>query len=293
MAGYHRFVSYIYLYENGEKTMNTGFAKVENRDGQCRIDVSLRNVCAAEDDMHRVYMFVREQETLLGIYLGEIGCKNGVGVFSCVTDEDDIEESGYGLEQISGMIVKSDQGKIYGTGWDDRAISVENFKEFGKVSEDLHVENIQESDNGIVNTIETVRNEIYEDIKQSINEENDDCDQPLHGIQRLLEEGLRMYPFEDDQVSACIRMEPQELGQLPMQYWYVMNNSFLLHGYYSYRHLILARMTDGQIILGVPGVNYERERLMAECFGFEHFKSVQKKENKGVVFGYWYMPLDV
>ena len=31
MAGYHRFVSYIYLYENGEKLMNTGFAKVENR----------------------------------------------------------------------------------------------------------------------------------------------------------------------------------------------------------------------------------------------------------------------
>lgn len=278
MAGYHRFVSYIYLYESGEKTMNTGFAKVENRNGQCRIDVSLRNVCAADHDVHRVYMFVREQESLLGIPLGEIQCKNGVGVFSCTTNEDDIEGFGYGLEQISGMIVKSDHGKIYGTGWDDRSIGVEYFRELGKEENpmDEYVDVIDES---------------FEKMMPEISEEPQD--RQLHGLEKMLEDGLRMYPFEDDQVSACVRMEPQELGQLPMKYWYVMNNSFLLHGYYSYRHLIFAQMSNGQFVLGVPGVNYEREKMMAERFGFEHFKSVQKKETKGVCFGYWYMPLEV
>ena len=256
--------------------MNTGFAKVENRNGQCRIDVSLRNVCAADQDVHRVYMFVREQESLLGIPLGEIQCKNGVGMFSCVTNEDDIEDSGYGLEQISGMIVKSNGGKIYGTGWDDRAIGVEYFRELGKNPQVPETEHVSEE---------------KERMELNYSEESDDA--PLHGLEKLLEEGLRMYPFEDDQVSACVRMEPEELGQLPMQYWYIMNNSFLLHGYYSYRHLIFARMSDGQFVLGVPGVNYEREKMMAERFGFEHFKSVQKKENKGVVFGYWYMPLKI
>ncbi len=286
MAGYHRFVSYIYLYENGEKTMNTGFAKVENRDGQCRIDVSLRNVCAADNDAHRVYMFVREQESLLGIALGEIQCKNGVGVFSCVTNEDDIEGSGYGLEQISGMIVKSNLGKIYGTGWDDRSIGVENFREMGRKFAE------PEQENEFVQSVEMVDEE--DDNDETIHRvSKQQSEQQLHGLEKLLEEGLRMYPFEDNQVSACVRMEPQEIGQLPMKYWYVMNNSFLLHGYYSYRHLIFARMADGQFVLGVPGVNYERERLMAERFGFDNFKSVQKKESKGLSFGYWYMTLEV
>ena len=42
MSDYSRFVSYMYLYENGLKTMNAGFVKVESRNGQCRIGLSLK-----------------------------------------------------------------------------------------------------------------------------------------------------------------------------------------------------------------------------------------------------------
>ena len=44
MADYNRFISYIYLYERGMKTINTGFAKVESRGPQCRIDITMKNM---------------------------------------------------------------------------------------------------------------------------------------------------------------------------------------------------------------------------------------------------------
>lgn len=42
MAGIKRFITYIYAYENGTKGINTGFAKVEIRGNECRIEVHLR-----------------------------------------------------------------------------------------------------------------------------------------------------------------------------------------------------------------------------------------------------------
>ena len=44
MSDYRRFVSYMYLYENNIKSMNAGFLKVECRQGQCRLNLSLKNV---------------------------------------------------------------------------------------------------------------------------------------------------------------------------------------------------------------------------------------------------------
>ena len=42
MAGIKRFITYIYAYENGTKGINAGFAKVEIRGNECRIEVHLR-----------------------------------------------------------------------------------------------------------------------------------------------------------------------------------------------------------------------------------------------------------
>ena len=44
MSDYSRFVSYMYLYENGLKTMNAGFVKVESRNGQCQLCISARGL---------------------------------------------------------------------------------------------------------------------------------------------------------------------------------------------------------------------------------------------------------
>lgn len=104
----------------------------------------------------------------------------------------------------------------------------------------------------------------------------------------------KMYPFEDNEIAWCARIEPKDIGMLPMDLWGLGNNSFLLHGYYSYRHLIFARVNDknGQnYILGVPGIYHNREKFMAKMFGFENFKCAKRKPQRTGEFGYWYVPV--
>lgn len=105
----------------------------------------------------------------------------------------------------------------------------------------------------------------------------------------ILEKFPEMCPFFDDSVSASVRIEPKDIGVLPMEHWYLANNSFLLHGYYCYRHLLFVKMEVEQekvYAIAVPGNSNYREKFMANMFGFEQFKTVQKKENAG--FGYWW-----
>ncbi len=104
----------------------------------------------------------------------------------------------------------------------------------------------------------------------------------------------KMYPFEDNEVAWCVRFEPQDIGVLPIDNWSMGNNSFLLHGFYCYSHLVFARINDKsgiQYILGVPGIYHNRERFMAKMFGFNFFKSIKRKELRTGEFGYWCAPI--
>lgn len=74
MSDYSRFISYMYLYENAMKTMNAGFVKVESRNGQCRISLSLKNVYTGLERC-QVYMFIRFGQDLRGVYIGDVRIK--------------------------------------------------------------------------------------------------------------------------------------------------------------------------------------------------------------------------
>ena len=44
MAGYQRFVAYVYEYRKGKKDSSSGYVRVEARDRKCRVEVHLRCV---------------------------------------------------------------------------------------------------------------------------------------------------------------------------------------------------------------------------------------------------------
>ena len=75
------------------------------------------------------------------------------------------------------------------------------------------------------------------------------------------------------------------------------NNSFLLHGYYNYRYLILARLGKpgerGRYILGVPGHYGNNEKYMAAMFGFDRFVRSTRQPPRDSRFGYWYTDLNL
>lgn len=97
-----------------------------------------------------------------------------------------------------------------------------------------------------------------------------------------------VHPYEDDR--KYISIQPKDFVVMTGDYQHLANNSFLLHGFYNYRHIILGRepsnQTGGDFFLGVPGVYYEREKMVALMFGFEAFECCGGKAEPGK-FGYY------
>ena len=110
MANYRRLISYIYAYEGGIKGKNVGFAKIENRKDQCRIQVSVRNVYVGSQDIG-VYLMSTEGEKLLG----KIFIRGGAGEFRCMVQMD------HGMSDCYGLTIHSigDSWQSYTTIWED------------------------------------------------------------------------------------------------------------------------------------------------------------------------------
>lgn len=102
----------------------------------------------------------------------------------------------------------------------------------------------------------------------------------------------KVLAFDYDNGCEILSIKPQDIGLLPREIWTYGNNSFLLHGYYNYRHLILAKLLDPQrpprYLLGVPGHYFSNEKYMASMFGFPHFVLARKQPQGDGRFGYWY-----
>ena len=79
--------------------------------------------------------------------------------------------------------------------------------------------------------------------------QNASADQPSHNVKKI---------------------QRSEMSILPRRYWHLANNSFLLHGYHNYNHLLLIEK-DGHYWLGVPGIYDPHEARAARLFGFPQF----------------------
>jgi hypothetical protein len=113
------------------------------------------------------------------------------------------------------------------------------------------------------------------------------------------EEMIAQYPklpmYGAAELFDCVRIHPKDIGKLDMRNWKLGVNSFLTHGFYTYQYLLLGKMRfdngrESQII-GVPGVYSNRERYLANMFGFEQFIPIKKTGMKTGQFGYWIVEL--
>ena len=100
MVNYRRLISYIYAYEGSMKGKNIGFAKLESRNGQCRLNVNVKKVYAGGGDLG-VYLLSSSQE----IFLGNMFIHNGAGEFRAVLPLENISGSGCSMESCYGLSV--------------------------------------------------------------------------------------------------------------------------------------------------------------------------------------------
>lgn len=90
------------------------------------------------------------------------------------------------------------------------------------------------------------------------------------------------------------KIQRQDISRFPRKEWRVANNSFLLHGYRNYHHLLYIE-ENGNMWLGVPGIFHEKEQMAANAFGFNEFRRLtdvdvkleENEKNTYEDFGYW------
>lgn len=392
LSEYKRFISYIYAYDRGIKSKNVGFAKMEVRNGECRISINIKGAFAASGKELKAYLFHRQREKMIGIRIGSFAVKNGMGEFYGVTAAKNICGSNLALEEMSGIILchEDETVRMYASGWDDHALILENFIPVDRELA-LTVEKEELSAAEIIPVMEAVEEELAR-LSASINAAQSELDsitpesmqipqpeqaaliqpepdpmpqpepapviqpgpeispvtepviqpsvmpeiqpepttpaQPMeiraeeqatqnycpyqevmqeqpyqaqtyrepsgqravHNVlwSRLENTFPKVIAFEDEPEIPCLKIDLKDLEYLPKENWGLANNSFLLHGYYNFRYLILAKMGDNQYMIGIPGMFHNNERFMAAMFGFDHFKPVKEYKPLTGHFGYWY-----
>ena len=115
--------------------------------------------------------------------------------------------------------------------------------------------------------------------------------------QELRKSYPKIQPFDHENGCEILTIRPQDIGRLPRESWIYGNNSFLLHGYYNFRYLILVRLGgkngNPRYLIGVPGHYYSNEKYMASMFGFPNFVLSKKQPPNDGRFGYWYTDIKI
>lgn len=276
MAGMQRFVTYIYVYENGRKADNAGYAKIETRGERGQIDVHFLNGGIYRGKGTVAFLYA-ENGKLSYIPIGEFLIENGMGMGSITFQTKVLPGTDFGFSKIDGIYIVDSENRKYLSFWRDVNIadfSEGNFVEYRpdmprpKAVEDPRVELLGEA----------TQKEIIKDAEQ----------ESLHTMEIPMRNIFPNYTMEDvwqnfaktqtpvqvnDEVSA-VQIELSDLRELPKNYWYLGNNSFLLHGFFNYHHLLFGRLPKGKWFIGVPGIYARQERVMASVFGFPEFMHI-------------------
>ncbi|MDR3883987.1 MAG: hypothetical protein Q3X54_03245 [Dorea sp.] len=271
-----RFIRYLYEYEQEKKMRNVGFVKVEQDVDQCVIHVHGKGFRMEENAQGlRVYLFWNTEDKCIGIPQGVTEVPGpAVNWQLCYTPEDVGKKENYDL--VNGIILKDVNGHWYAAVWNDDVVNVCRM-EMWKMEED---------------SVQGEENECKKGLAQG---EEPECKK-----ETLQDEESESGKLEDDlEKEACLggkvrKIQRKDMVCLPRCEWRHANNSFLIHGYYNYHHLILT-VRDDRLKLGVPGVYHPQEEKAAESFGFPEFipaeeldlKLTDEEKNDREKFGYW------
>lgn len=326
-----RFITYMYAYENRTKGRNVGFVKVECRKDTCALEIHIRNLGRFSGKC-RTYLLM--DENVIGVELGTMIISYGQGQAIYYFDRNDIEQSGYRLEQVKAVRVECGCQEFLASCWSEEA---------GKwIAQDISAftksEDVQERKNNVQMGMPQFDSGHYNMAGGSMEPLDNMAEQNTNGKQnnnvhtgilqtKSVQHNVAVNNMPHNSVYNPARANQQEsnaqfnpgyynsesgnLSQLentvsqspqaqidridladirrlfPTKQYYA-NNSFVIHGFMNYSHLIV-KTEDNKKYLGVPGIYEKPEEMMAKLFGFTEFvdeKTHSESQSEGA-FGYW------
>lgn len=271
MAGIQRFITYIYAYENGEKMNNAGYAKVEIRGKEGRIEIHFMN--GGVSGKIKAAFLVIQDETMGEIPLGEIQIENGRGMGRFAFQTERVNNTEIPFDEIDGIGIVDMNQQRYGSFWKD--VEIQKIKVM--ISREVQGEEDSKQEEGKKEKIKSAELESLHSME--IPAQNIFPNDSIEEIWQGMKKGRNC--IKVGQNLCALQIELGDLRELPKKYWYLGNNSFLLHGFFNYKHLLFGRHPEGMWFLGVPGIYERQERVMASIFDFGGFLPLveNKKEN--------------
>ncbi|MCM1246001.1 MAG: DUF6128 domain-containing protein [Roseburia sp.] len=307
---YIRKIIYLNEYDRGSCGVSAGFAKISKKKTRLKIEINFSLEGTFREE--KIYLLDRDDHTVNKVFFGTIPSDDKKISISREGDETaDIKG------EVIGIMIGGEH-HILCAGTTDADVDVTDFirqetvaeepeteettgveatkttpteKEETeiKAAEDASTEREETEEEPEVKAVETAPDDEEEEIIQvEIEEEHDEA----YEYRKIFRTHPNMYPFEDDEIEESVQISPADLSDFPQRFWHLASNSFLLEGYYKYRHLIFVR-ADGKLYLGIPGQYHRRDKFLADMFGFTKFKSIYNRAVKLGDFGYWLMEIDV
>ena len=257
MAGMQRFITYIYAYENGQKMRNSGYAKIETRGSNGYLEIHFDNSEDARGELKVHFAYIKD-EVIEKILLGMLRVENGRGMGRFSFCIDGVLGTDVSFEKIIGIIVSDGNNRVYKSFWKDVNLPEKEEREQEKKEDGVQreMEHMKDAEQESLHTMEIPMRNVF----------------PTYTLEDVWTNFKKCRKCVQITEEICgVQIELGDLRELPKMYWYLGNNSFLLHGFFNYHYLILGKLPDGKCFLGIPGVYERQERVMASVFGFPGF----------------------
>lgn len=326
VAEYDRQIKYLDYMENGQRSRGAGFLKLERRGDRCNISLQVSGLYR-KDHFTRPLLLIgdgQEQE-LCKLQLAD----GGIKTYLEGLDSHSLDGQGLRYEQLQGIRIPISEGKeircLWGISQEARDFRVKpeaeaeidakakREAEFGAEAKrepavDAMVEQTVENNTKAEPESRTGQESILEFEPESEARQSDVSGfQPqeikaVDGIQNAFQEDKwsqlcaiypHVCPFSDEREYLSFGLS--DFVVLSGQSYKLVNNSFLLHGYYTHHYLILTRVVqrgNARYYIGVPGHLFDKEKRTAIMFGFEGFECESEPASEGD-FGFYLVQVDI
>lgn len=296
---YDRKIKYLELFEGNIRLQNAGFIKLEARDGVVSLIIKVEKLKDSDEGPAKIVLIGNGREAVLGEIFVEKG--RGSRSYEKLSEKKVVDGIAYDeLEEVQimlrnnrmlrGIVTEKRKEKQLEPLSPEPLMVMQEEKEVEAVS----IEHLQE-ETGI--RLDSKEEECEETIVSQKQEKTE-----IFGVnsapattkwQQLWESYPHITPFDDHR--EYIELKPKDLVVLTRECYPLVSNSFLLHGFYNYHHLILTKESahgQEQYYVGAPGNFYAKEKQVAILFGFESFEGKTEPAQNGD-FGYYMIPVEI
>ena len=273
---------YLYEYENNKRRRNVGFIKTARHYRSCILQIHAAGIPAGNGASLELYAFFRSGQDLIAEQIAVLNCFRRNISARLPLSETTFPE-GRPLSQIDGFLIclPGNRHTLFWMASDlffDVDISRMRIPSREQACADIRAAGAAEL---------PVRSETL--VRSEAPAQPDTPDSAVASQQP----DTPPSSAEPDQPSAK-KIGRSDIARLPRKFWPLANNSFLLHGYHNYSHLMLIE-EGGRAWLGVPGIYSPQEARAADLFGFPRFtrsfasfpELAEEERSDSSDFGHW------